>query len=463
MEKIDLNDLLDEEFANELIEKMERRRTFRKNVKCACLFFVVSVLGLIFFNAEQISRAGEDLIYYAFGKDVGDNVTKEENEVYLLKEPISFGDENDLITLQYAYLVGGKLTMNFRTQPDGEADDIVISSKNKTYSLSDLKKIGNLSETYEDDNSYQAELENITDKEFTLYYKEEKCDIVLEPVSGYTKEELLEYKNSSYKGTAVVLNKDLAAFGVHIDTINALSDWTASILVNPLSNESNVSFIGNNGVKYPATPYLDGNSFMPTVNMGEEQKVKPNFMCINGVNFQREYEMQEGPGFTLPLMYPGEKKTLNKVLDAGEVKVKILEVICTLEGNLRFKVSTGTNYGKVCYANFSVSSNATKEVNYTGYSDGLYVSGDESYKESLQNNMPLDIDGNGLVDETDIFLYEEYPRKNKEIGYSYCYIECDYEKMVTEGLCEVQVNLQSVGIYMNYPLIFMIEPEVYEE
>lgn len=445
MEKMDVNELLDDAFVEEMIQATEMRIRKRKRIKSVCVSVMLLLLSIGLVQHEQISRAGGNLLYYAFGKNGTENMIKEENKVFVLKEPVKISEGDSSYTLEYAYLVNGELTVRIGTEKEAEAlDGVILRTGGVNYFLgtedTDCKNY------FRGENEVEATIEGVTDNEFTINHAGKSYEFELEPTDGYTVDSLVKAKTGCYQATAMLLNREKAVFGVHINSPWTFSDWNVSIEKNPLSDDSNVYFIGDNGIKYNGVSYFDSNSYIPDVNQREsDQKTKPDFMCIRGITYYKQFD-GKCPSFVTKLPKRGETIKLNKIVIADGIKIKILEVKATEDNKLRFKVSSlnsGSHDGKVFQAKFSVTVEGNADYTVSSNSDsisGLYIDGDKKYE---------DAGGMDIKKASYVYFYSEIPVDASLFD-------------ITDGQ-EVNVCLDYVELYINYPLIFRLEPEIYEK
>ena len=67
MERMDINEFLDDAFATELIAKTERRIQKRTQIRQICMVLVVLLVTIGVFGREEITSAAENTIFYLFG------------------------------------------------------------------------------------------------------------------------------------------------------------------------------------------------------------------------------------------------------------------------------------------------------------------------------------------------------------------------------------------------------------
>ncbi|MGN0155540.1 MAG: hypothetical protein ACI4A3_13895 [Lachnospiraceae bacterium] len=462
MNRIDVNDLLGEDFAEEMILKTEKRVQRRKRVKSICFTILLVVLGAGLLQLEQVSQAAENLIYYAFGKTGESNIISE--EIYLLNEPLELeGNTTEDITLEYAYLVEGTLTLHFESKYNWpENASIELVSGGKTYRIIEAVTAGTAKYTsgYDEEDytsfsdgegegvvysakgkkEYEVGLNGILDNQFKLIYRDKDYSVSLEPAGGYKTDRLFTDKCSYYHGTAMLLDKKKAAFGVHIDSMEQFSDWMPDVSYNPFDNKSNIYFLGNHGTRYDAARYHDDNSFLPESNLLEDgEQVSPDFMCISGVNFEKFFgnsESQQKISVKLPEI--GETVKINKTVTMDGVKVRLLEMTVTEDKEFRIKVNCGSNYGRI--------------------SSILCMVGADGYQEeqcSMGTKGPF-------YGEDSLYAWAEPGVQRKEKPYVYSYCDVGYDAMKEQGIKSVDIEVWQISVYMDIPMIFKINPDSYE-
>lgn len=449
MGKIDINELLDDTFAEEMIRMTEKRISRRKRIKSVCVSGMVLLLSIGLLQHDQISRADEDAFFYAFGKNAKENMIEQKNKVFILKEPTTVAKGELAYTLQYAYLVEDELTVRIQAEKGEEVfDEMVLQCEGVNYFLG--AEDTNCKNYIRGEHEVEVTIDGVTDPEFTMNYAGKRYKFVLKPTDGYTAFTLVTAKTGSYQASAMLLNRDKAVFGVHIDSPHTFSNWNVSIGKNPLRDKANVYFLGDNGIKYDGVRYYDANSFIPDVNQKETgKKTMPDFMCIRGVTYYKQFG-KTGPSFIVELPEKGETLEMDEVIVADGIKIRILGVAATEDNKLRFKVSSissGGHNGTVFQAKFSAFKQKKEDacVNFENNSvSELYIDGDKRYKEAGGKEI-------------------------KRASYVYFYTELPMEMLLSSDINiqnanvkEIIVRLDYLELYINYPLIFRFRPELYD-
>ena len=357
MERMDINEFLDDAFATELIAKTERRIQKRKQIRQICMVLVVLLVTIGVFGREEITSAAENTIFYLFGRSGQDNI--EDTAFYTLQNPIVIGDKlANQIQVEYAFLIDNELTMRLQMNPGhwedvdkmalkcGEQRCAIPQTRAKAtvlgdgHSLSDsngYEDKGDIFVMYEaydqDEATLNVTFSRVNSRELTIEYAGVDYALPLVPAKGYGKDSIFTAETDTYKATAVLLDRERAAFGIHIDTLERFRNWNVYL--------NDVYFIDEDGKRLDSTYYYDTQSYMPI------EKAKPKQLYIGGVRLDiwgDGMQDKEDNRYRIRVPEQGETVTLNQKIQVEGADATLQEVTRTKD-QLQLRFSCDTNYG----------------------------------------------------------------------------------------------------------------------
>ena len=101
----------------------------------------------------------------------------------------------------------------------------------------------------QDEATLNVTFSRVNSRELMIEYAGVDYPLPLVPAKGYGEDSIFTAKTDTYKATAVLLDREKAAFGIHIDTLERFRNWNVYL--------SDVYFVDEDGKRLDSTYYYD--------------------------------------------------------------------------------------------------------------------------------------------------------------------------------------------------------------